>query len=91
MVLSGDAALVHAYIASPLIDWLALPELLFIRLIQMIMMPLAFYGMMCQVTAVAGRNAVSGRGMYVCAVLLAVSNVEVACGCGRHPAKFLAC
>jgi len=40
VVLSPDAALVPARIASPLIDWLALPGLLFVRLIQMIMIPL---------------------------------------------------
>jgi Na+/H+-dicarboxylate symporter len=40
VVLSADAALVPARIASPLIDWLALPGLLFVRLIQMIMIPL---------------------------------------------------
>lgn len=90
VVLSGDAALVHAYIASPLIDWLALPELLFIRLIQMIMIPLAVFGLMCQVTALVGWNAVSGLGMYVFAVLLAVANVVVAWWCGLRPAKFLA-
>lgn len=40
VVLSADAALVPAHLATPLIDWLALPGLLFIRLIQMIMIPL---------------------------------------------------
>lgn len=40
VVLSADAALVPAAVAAPLIDWLALPGLLFIRLIQMIMIPL---------------------------------------------------
>lgn len=40
VALSGDAALVPSRIAAPLIDWLALPGLLFIRLIQMIMIPL---------------------------------------------------
>src|SRR5690606_14120984 len=40
VALSGDAALVPVHIATPLIDWVALPGLLFIRLIQMIMIPL---------------------------------------------------
>ncbi len=40
VALSEDAALVPSRIAAPVIDWLALPGLLFIRLIQMIMIPL---------------------------------------------------
>lgn len=40
VALSADSALVPPHIATPLIDWLALPGLLFIRLIQMIMIPL---------------------------------------------------
>ena len=56
--------------------------------------PLAVFGLMCQVTASVGWNAVSGLGMYVFAVLLAmgllaVANVAVAWWCGVRPAKFL--
>lgn len=40
VLLSKDAALVPDRWATPIIDWLALPGLLFIRLVQMIMIPL---------------------------------------------------
>ncbi len=56
--------------------------------------PIAVFGLMCQVTASVGWNALSGLGMYVFAVLLAmgllaVANVLVAWWSGVRPGKFL--
>lgn len=56
--------------------------------------PLAVLGLMCQVTASVGWNALVGLGMYVFAVLLAmlllwVANVLVAAYCGVRPSKFI--
>lgn len=56
--------------------------------------PLAVFGLMCQVTASVGWHALSGLGMYVFAVLLAMAllalaNVLLAWWCGVRPGKFL--
>ncbi len=56
--------------------------------------PLAVFGLMCQVTASVGWHALSGLGMYLLAVLLAMAllalaNVLLAWWCGVRPDRFL--
>lgn len=56
--------------------------------------PLAVLGLMCQVTASVGWSALTGLGVYVFAVLLAmfllwVANVAIAAYCGVKPKKFI--
>lgn len=97
-IIAGIAMLsLDAPTAEPVIRLLGAVQEICMTIIRwaMKLAPLAVFGLMCQVTASVGWNALSGLGMYVFAVLLAMgllalANVLVAWWCGVRPGKFIA-
>lgn len=97
-IIAGIAMLsLDAPTAEPVIRLLGAVQEICMTIIRwaMKLAPLAVFGLMCQVTASVGWSALSGLGMYVFAVLLAMAllalaNVLVSWWCGVKPGKFLA-
>jgi len=97
-IIAGIAMLsLDATTAEPVIRLLGAVQEICMTIINwaMKLAPMAVFGLMCQVTASVGWNALSGLGMYVFAVLLAMAilaaaNVLVAWWGGVRPGKFMA-
>ncbi|WKZ67867.1 MAG: cation:dicarboxylase symporter family transporter [Flavobacteriales bacterium] len=96
-IIAGIAMLsLDATTAEPVIHLLGVVQEICMTIIRwaMKLAPLAVFGLMCQVTASVGWHALSGLGIHVFAVLLAMAllalaNVLLAWWCGVRPERFL--
>lgn len=79
MILSPTTGWVPENVSAPIGDWLALPGKLFLRLVQMIMIPLIFASIITGIVSVSGER-LKKMGLWVGLYFIATTTASIAIG-----------